>query len=190
MESSMSSIRLFILSSFDLVGPMHGHRLRLEAEQRHVSLWTDISVGAVYGAMTRLAGEGLLKQVGEEKDGNRPVRQIYDITDEGRRILADLRHAGLSDIWYKHDPFDLALVRLDPGSARKLPGLLEQRLAALEAQLAEATRIEEWAFPYIGITKRAALKHGGHRLRAEIAYLRDVLSDIDAIVEEVAAGKV
>ena len=55
----MSSIRLFILSSFDELGPMHGHRLRLEAERKHVHLWTDISVGAVYGAMKRLAAEGL-----------------------------------------------------------------------------------------------------------------------------------
>jgi DNA-binding PadR family transcriptional regulator len=186
----MSAIRLFILSSFDLLGPIHGHRLRLEAENRHVSLWTDITVGAVYGAMSRLAGEGLLRQIGEERDGKLPVRQIYEITDEGRRVLADLRRAGLTDIWYKHDPFDLALVRLDPGSAAELPGLLEIRLKALEAQLAEATRINEWAAPYIGITKRTALRHGQHRLRSEIAYLRDVLGDIDAIVAEVAAGKV
>jgi DNA-binding PadR family transcriptional regulator len=186
----MSSIRLFILSSFDLLGPMHGHRLRLEAENRYVSLWTDITVGAVYGAMSRLAEEGLLRQIGEEREGKRPVKQIYEITDEGRRLLAELRHTGLTDIWYKHDPFDLALVRLDPGSAAELPALLDVRLKSLEAQLVEATRINAWAAPYIGITKRSALKHGQHRLRAEIAYLREVLEDIDAIVAEVAAGQV
>ncbi|WFR95758.1 PadR family transcriptional regulator [Rhizobium tumorigenes] len=186
----MSSIRLFILSSFDLLGPMHGHRLRLEAENRYVSLWTDISVGAVYGAMSRLAEEKLLRQISEERDGNRPVRQIYEITDEGRRVLADLRRAGLTDIWYKHDPFDLALIRLDPASAAELPRLLDIRLKALEAQLAEANRINDWAAPYIGITKRSALKHGQHRLRAEIGYLREVMADIDAIVAEVGAGKV
>ncbi|MET0747492.1 MAG: PadR family transcriptional regulator [Rhizobium sp.] len=186
----MSAIRLFILSSFDLLGPIHGHRLRLEAENRHVSLWTDISVGAVYGAMSRLAGEGLLRQVGEEREGKLPVRQIYEITEDGRRVLADLRRAGLTDIWYKHDPFDLALVRLDPASATELPGLLEIRLRALEAQLAEATRVNDWAAPYIGITKRTALRHGQHRLRAELAYLQEVLADIDAIVAEVGSGQV
>ena len=186
----MSSIRLFILSSFDLLGPMHGHRLRLEAERRYVTLWTDITVGAVYGAMSRLAAEGLLRQIGEERDGKLPVRQVYELTDEGRRVLADLRRAGLTDIWFKHDPFDLALVRLDPASAAELPELLKLRLKALEAQLAEAIRINDWASPYIGVTKRSALKHGQHRLRAEIAYLREVLADIDAIVAEIATGQV
>lgn len=189
-ESDMSSIRLFILSSFDLLGPMHGHRLRLEAEDRHLSLWTDVTVGAVYGAMSRLAEEGLLRRIGEEREGNRPVKQIYEITDEGRRVLANLRRTGLTEVWYKHDPFDLALVRLDPASADELQGLLEVRLRTIEAQLAEATRVNEWAAPYIGITKRSALKHGQHRLRAEIAYLLEVLADIDAIVAEVAAGQV
>ncbi|RYG45356.1 PadR family transcriptional regulator, partial [bacterium] len=78
----MSSIRLFILSSFADFGPMHGHRLRLEAERKHVDLWTDISVGAVYGAMNRLAVEGLLRESGREQEGNRPPRQLYEITEE------------------------------------------------------------------------------------------------------------
>ena len=90
----MSSIRLFILSSFDEYGPMHGHLLRSLAEKMKVPLWTDISVGAVYGAMKRLASEGLLEEQGRERAGNRPTRQIYEITDEGRRVLAELRRSG------------------------------------------------------------------------------------------------
>ncbi|RYG67720.1 PadR family transcriptional regulator, partial [bacterium] len=68
----MSSIRLFILSSFAELGPMHGHRLRLVAERNHVTLWTDITVGAVYGAMKRLAVEGLIRATETEREGNRP----------------------------------------------------------------------------------------------------------------------
>ena len=63
-------------------------------------------------------------------------------------------------------------------------------LQLLEAKLAEADRVNDWAAPYIGVTKQSALKHGQHRLRAEIAYLREVIEDIDAIVAEVAAGQV
>ena len=48
--------RLFILSSFAELGPMHGPRLRLEAERRLVDR---ISVGAVYRVMKRLTAEGL-----------------------------------------------------------------------------------------------------------------------------------
>ncbi|MBC7808561.1 MAG: PadR family transcriptional regulator, partial [Akkermansiaceae bacterium] len=123
----MSSIRLFILSSFAELGPMHGHRLRLEAEHNHVHLWTDISVGAVYGAMKRLASEGLLRESGREREGNRPTRQLYEITAEGHLALATLRKEGLRDVWFKYDPFDLALTRTDPGSLDTLPSVVAER---------------------------------------------------------------
>ncbi len=169
---------------------MHGHRLRLEAERKHLTMWTDITVGAVYGALARLAVEGLLRQTGEEREGNRPTRQIYEITDEGREVLAKLRRNGLTEIWFKHDPFDLALTRLDPANAVDLPELLIGRLEALEAELGKAVAMNEWAAPHVGVTKGWALKHGEYRLRAEVAYLRALLADKDSIAAEVRAGTV
>jgi DNA-binding PadR family transcriptional regulator len=180
----MSSIRLFILSSFAAFGPMHGHRLRLEAERNHVHLWTDISVGAVYGAMKRLASEGLLRESGRERDGNRPTRQLYEITEEGRLALAALRRAGLSDVWFKYDPFDLALTRIDPNTLETLPSILAERLDKLRALLAETRRINEGAREFVGSAKQWALRHTEYRLEAEIAYLTDLLTAATDIVSD------
>lgn len=154
---------------------MHGHRLRLEADLRHVTLWTDISVGAVYGAMTRLASEGLLREAGQERKGRRPVRQVYEITDEGRHALADLVEEGLRAVWFRYDPFDLALTRWDASTDPDLPAVLSGRLEATQAMLAEARRVSVWARPYIGLAKQWALKHTEYRLEAEVAYLSDLL---------------
>ena len=180
----MSSIRLFILSSFDDLGPMHGHRLRLEAERKHVHLWTDISVGAVYGAMKRLAAEGLLREAGQEQEGNRPVRQLYEITPEGRRALAALRREGLSEVWFKYDPFDLALTQVDPAAVESLPAVLTERLARLRTLLAESQEINEGARPKVGLAKQWALRHTEYRLEAEIAYLTDLLKAAPDIVAD------
>lgn len=115
---------------------MHSHRLRLEAERNRVHLWTDISVGAVYGPMKRLASEGLLREAGREREGNRPTRQLYEITEEGRHALKALQRAGLSEIVFKFDPFDLALTRLDPEPLDILPSVLAERLDKVQALLA------------------------------------------------------
>lgn len=180
----MSSIRVFVLSSFAELGPMHGHRLRLEAERKHVHLWTDVSVGAVYGAMKRLASEGLLRESGREREGNRPTRQLYEITEEGRLALAELRREGLSDVWFRHDPFDLALSRSDPDALEGLPSVLAERLDKLRALLAESRQTSQGARDYIGLAQEWALRHTEYRLEAEVAYLTDLLAAADDIVAD------
>jgi DNA-binding PadR family transcriptional regulator len=180
----MSSIRLFILSSFDELGPMHGHRLRLEAERKHMPLWTDISVGAVYGAAKRLADEGLLREAGQEREGNRPTRQLYAITDEGRQALAELRRAGLTEVWFKYDPFDLALTRSDPAELDELPTLLSERLKRTEQILEERRRIAENARAYIGVAEEWALRHSVYRLEAEVRFLAELVATAPEIVAD------
>lgn len=163
---------------------MHGHRLRLEAERNRVHLWTDISVGAVCGAMKRLASEGLLRESGREREGNRPTRQLYEITEEGRLALAALRHAGLSDIWFKHDPFDLALTRTDPGTLDLLPSVLAERLDKMRGLLVEIKQINEGVREYVGLAKQWALRHIEYRLEAEVAYLAGLLTAANDIVSD------
>ena len=144
---------------------MHGHLLRLIAERMKVPLWTDISVGAVYGAMKRLAAEGLLKEQSREREGNRPTRQIYEITDTGRRVLTELRREGLSEVWFKFDPFDLALTRMDAKTLNPRPALITRRLAALRGMLAECRRVGVESRPHVGPAKQWALRHTEYRLR-------------------------
>ena len=180
----MSSIRLFILTSYAEHGEMHGHQVRLQAEREHLHLWTDISVGSVYGAIKRLATEGLLDVVRTERAGNLPERQIFAITDAGRRALATLRREGLSRIWLKPDPFDLALTRLDPDGLDELPGIVESRIETLKMLLEEKVALNQRADEYLTLSEKLALTHTEHRLKAEIAWNEKVLAQLPAIVAE------
>ena len=166
---------------------MHGHRLRLEAELEHVHLWTDITVGAVYGAMKRLASEGLLRESGRERKGNLPTRQLYEITEEGHLALTNLRQEGLKDVWFKYDPFDLALTRTNPKDTEavdRLPTVLAERLDTVQALLAESKRINEEAREYITFTEEWAVRHTEYRLEAEVVYLTDLLNAAEDIVAD------
>jgi DNA-binding PadR family transcriptional regulator len=175
----LSSIRLFILSSFAELGPTHGHRVRTEAERTRVPLWTDISVGAVYGAINRLAAEGLLRGSGTEIEGNRPPRQIYEITDEGRSVLARLQLETLEAIWFRYDPFDLALTRADASEKAALRDTVARRIARLQDLIAERHRIIEDALKCISEVDEWALRHSAYRLDAEVRYFTDLLTWLD-----------
>lgn len=180
----VSSIRLFVLASYEAHGEMHGYQVRAQAEQEHVHLWTDISVGSVHGAIRRLTAEGLLTEVRVERDGVRPPRRIHDITDAGRAVLADLRRRGLLDVHLRPDPFDLALTRLDPDGLDALPAVLEARLAALTALLDTVVAGNAVAAPQLTVAETHAVGHREHRLRAEIAWLGTVLAAVPDIVDD------
>lgn len=68
-------------------GPMHGHQIRNQAQSDRTEHWTEVKVGALYGALKRLAGEGLIAATRSERQGNFPERTVYEITPQGRELL-------------------------------------------------------------------------------------------------------
>ena len=75
---------------------MHGHQLRQLAEKEHIDSGPTSPSAALYGAIKRLAAEGLIEEVRVEREGHYPERQVWRITDAGPRVaLHELRIHGL-----------------------------------------------------------------------------------------------
>src|SRR6201996_4644902 len=185
----VSSIRIFILGSLEQRGPMHGHQLRLLAEQEHVAMWTDITVGGLYGALKRLATENLIEQVRVEQAGSYPPRQIWSITGAGRETLSSLRLRALSDIVIKPDPFDLAMTRLDPDHVADLPVTIAARITSLSAMLTDWQARAGAADRFLTISEKLMVKHRLDRLRAEIAWHQELAAQLPKIIaDEKARG--
>lgn len=180
----MSSIRLFVLGALAERGPMHGHQLRLLAEEEHVARWTDITVGGLYGALKRLAAEGLIGELRVEREGGYPQRQVWTITDPGRQALATLRHTGLAEIVLRPDPFDLAVTRLDPDRLDDLPAVVAARIDALRARLEQGEARAVAIAGYLTRVERHAFEHRNHRLRAEITWHEALADDLPAIIAD------
>ncbi len=180
----MSSIRLYILGALAEEGDMHGHQLRQLAEEEHIDEWTDITVGGLYGAIKRLAAEGLIDEVRVEREGAYPERQVWTITDRGRLALNHLRFSGLSDIVFKPDPFDLAMSRLDLDRLDALPAILEARTAAIRAKLAESQARTKLIRQYLTPTEDFVMQHGTARLRAELDWHEELLRKLPDIIED------
>lgn len=180
----MSSIRIFILGALADRGQMHGHQLRLLADEEHVSEWADITVGGLYGAIKRLASEDLIEEVRVEQAGNYPQRQVWGITESGRRVLASLRMSALREVVVKPDPFDLALSRLDPDHLDDLPAVIEARLAAFRAMLAEHTAHLSTVARYLSVAEQVAMGHRAERLKAEVAWHQRLAERVNEIITD------
>lgn len=180
----MSSIRLFILDAFERHGPMHGYELTRILQRERIDQWTDISVSAIYGALRRVASEGLLSAEQVEQEGHRPQRQVFAITNTGRQALAEVRHTALETVVVNADPFDLALTRNDPAQVEELPATIEGRLARLRHLLSERQELSERAAAHIGLVKAHALRHREFLLRAEIAWHEQLLAASGDIIRD------
>lgn len=185
----MSSIRLYILGALAEEGEMHGHQLRQLAEKEHVDMWTDVTVGALYGAIKRLHSEGLIEEVRVEREGAYPERQVWGITRAGRIALGTLRQEGLREVVVKPDPFDLAVSRVDPEWLDQMPAVLEVRIANLKAMLAESETHTEFIAQYLSPLELFVMKHKADRLRGEIAWHEQLADELPRIIPEEKSRK-
>lgn len=185
----MSSIRLFILGSLNERGPMHGHAVRLLAEEEHIDIWADFGAGAIYGAIKRLAAEGLIEELRLEREGNYPERQVYGITPAGMASLDELRRDGLEQIVFRPDPVDLALARLDPDGLDQLGPTLEARLAELRVMGEQAEAHLARIAQYLTHMELEVMRHRSVRLRGEIEWHEELLAALPAIIDDEKSRK-
>lgn len=184
----MSSIRLFILGILSAGGPLHGHQIRHQAHVDRTELWSDVKPGSLYGALKRLAAEGLIREVRTERHGNRPERTVYEITDEGQRALASLRDEALHRIVGVTDPFDLALVQSRDVTEEHLGRIVADRLAVLRAQESSLCHRAERADPYLNEAERMIFQHLVERVTAEVRWHEELLARMPKIAADFRAG--
>jgi len=180
----MSSIRLFVLGSLAERGDMHGHAMRLLAEEEHIDNWADVAASAIYGVIKRLATEGLIAVTRTEREGNYPERQVYGITDAGRVALDGFRRESLEELVMRPDPVDLALARLDPDKLDELPAVIDRRLAALRAGVAEHEAKLERIRHFLTVTERVVMRHSLARMRGEIEWHNELLAALPEIIRD------
>jgi len=161
-------------------GDMHPYEMARLMRHRRDDRIVTITNGTLYHTVARLKGQGLLDEVGIDREGNRPERTTYTLTPAGHAAVPEWVRRELGAIG-RHTQFQVALAEahnLDRDEAVELLGvrleLLRQQLEELDEGLAGAeTR---------GVPAQYLLELGRQRalLRAEIAWL-------DAQIPRIAA---
>jgi DNA-binding PadR family transcriptional regulator len=180
----VSSSRLYVLMLLERHGPMHGHRMRLTAQQDRLDLWTDVRPGALYNVLKRLAAEGLIEATASERAGSYPERTVYELTAAGRKALTVLHDAALRRVVQPPDPFDLALAAGDLADPEQLRHALSDRRDALATQRTALAHQLQFADPYLSVAERKVLGHLKVRLDAEIDWHADVLAELPEILAD------
>jgi DNA-binding PadR family transcriptional regulator len=183
--------RLFVLGALAKRGPMYGHQLRRDARVDRADLWSDVRPGSLYGALHRMAAEGLIEPVRTEQSGNLPARTVYAITAEGQRELRGLRAEALADVGLRPDPVDLALAMSSDLSEDTLRGFVDDRIKVLKAQAAQFSHHAERTWPDQTVADDLVVEHARLRIAAELVWHQMVLDQLGKLAadsEHRAAG--
>ncbi|MFK4731167.1 PadR family transcriptional regulator [Agromyces mediolanus] len=112
-------------------GDMHPYEMYQLMLTRKEDRVVKLSPGSLYRAVERFAADGLIAEVGVEREGNRPERTVYTITPAGREVLRDSIAEMLGRHVNEFPEFPVAI-----GEAHNLPAdevvrLLGERVASI-----------------------------------------------------------
>ena len=174
----MRSTRLFILGALADGGPMHGHKIRTAAQLDRVELWADIKPGSLYGALRRMADEGVVEVVRTEQEGNLPARTVYGITDKGRTELASVIRSVLADTALRPDPMQLVLLHVGEIGHDELRTAAQQRRDSYAGQLDFWRNLRSQAEPYLTRLEAIAFDQTLMRLDTEVIWHDRLLAEL------------
>jgi len=160
--------------------PMHPYEMKSKMKERGHDQVIRLKVGSIYDTVERLESGGFIQSQETSREGRRPERTVYAITETGREeIMAWLREL-LAQPVNDYPQFAAALAFFAALDQAEVVRLLKVRIALLEGQAAgEEKQLKN--FMELGLP-RLFLVEGEYALamkRAEVDWVRKLIVDIE-----------
>lgn len=135
MAAAPTSTRLLVLGVVrEHDGPVHGYDVRRELLSYGATEWANIAPGSIYNALKTLVREELLEVVGTDRQGARPERTMYRLTDAGHREFTRLLRENLLEARQPNHPLLAGLAFLPLVPRDELLDAVRARAERLRAQ--------------------------------------------------------
>lgn len=134
-------IPYYLLGFLIRFGRQHGYSLK-ETISREVADFAKIKLPTIYYNLERLKEQGYVTAA-VEKEGNRPEKTVYEITDPGRQYFGHLTEEILKESYEPEFTLDAVLYFLDLADTQKLAESLIKRQSILRASISATQRHHE-----------------------------------------------
>ena len=133
LETELSSpLALSILELLD-EEPIHPYEMASRMRARHHDEFIRLNFGTLYHTVEVLERNGWINPVEREKEGRRPERTVYELTDSGRAVLLHTLGELLRQPRREYPHFAAGLMFMHHLDAAEAAEHLEQRAIALDA---------------------------------------------------------
>lgn len=168
-------VQFYILGLLLRYGAQHGYRLKQIVEEQ-ISDFTDIKLPTIYYHLEKMKESGYIT-ANIDKDGNRPEKTVYTITDEGKKYFDILLKNMQVEELGRQLPLDGAIFFHERISEDDFFSMIKNAIQITEQKL-ENVMIHRDAILKI-IPKeskkdtKAIFSHHIHHLEAELEWLKE-----------------
>ncbi len=157
--------------------PRYGYEIKMIIDNV-MSHIVDISSGSLYYGLKKLENNGFVRETGTERVGNRPERSVYEITEEGHRMLK----RELPKVIFPHSrpifPVNLGLYFFDAISEKEQCRRFKIKEAYLRRILEYHLEVDAQTSEQIPPRHRFIMRHTIMLIEMEIAFCEEVLESL------------
>jgi len=115
---------------------MHPYEMKLKMKERGHDQVIRLKGGSIYDTVVRLEEGGFITSQATSREGRRPERTVYAITDAGREETQDWLRELVSEPVHEYPQFAAALAFVGGLAKEEVVRLLQMRAVGLEARIA------------------------------------------------------
>jgi DNA-binding PadR family transcriptional regulator len=133
-----ASLTPMALAALELLhdGPKHPYEIHQTMQEREAWRLLRLTTGSLYHAIDRLERDGLIEAVETSREGRRPERTTYRLTDSGRDAFAARLRAIVAEPAVEYPQYAVGVAFLHTLDRADALVQLRRRAIALEASLA------------------------------------------------------
>ncbi len=150
---------------------MHGYQLH-EFINRNMSSCVDLKKPTAYYLLEKMVDSGWINEI-QEQEGNRPPRNVFQLTHEGEATFQRLLRENISTYHSTKFADDIGLAFLDALTHDEAKTLLNTRRESIVSELAQAQLI-----PQHSGSSQLVIDHLVHHLQSELEWLDKVIAKI------------
>ena len=167
-------IQQLIVLGVLLDGKMHAYRLN-EYVTHAMRLYADIKKSTVYYTLEKLEKDGYVEHE-TEREGKRPERRVYQITEKGKSYFMQLLRDNLGEFTRTYFNDDIGIAFMDQLSASEAHELLEKKRGMIQSVLKQFKEA-----PDHGTNWHYVISHNVAHLEADLTWINHILNNLDQV---------
>ncbi|WP_199548778.1 PadR family transcriptional regulator [Streptomyces sp. N35] len=168
--------------------PMHPYEIAQTLRRRGKDASTKINYGSLYTVVQNLEKHGFVEVAGVQREGNRPERTLYGITDAGRIEMVEWLSDLLAVPADEYPIFETALANMGVIHPDEVVRLLKDRIATLDVKAAQGRGALRKLYESLPRVFLVEVEYQLHLIEAQIAWLRGFVAEVEGGSLEGVAG--